>query len=64
MTIPLAPLLLSIAASFAPARRKRWEELAAVERDDLELARLNRANTRDPVVNPWTGPRLIFRGTQ
>jgi hypothetical protein len=62
MTIPLGPLLLHVTVSFAPKRRTGWEEKVALGMDDLELARLNQSNTRDPDAAPWTGMRLTNEG--
>jgi hypothetical protein len=62
MTVPFVPLLLHITVSFAPVRRTGWEEMVALGMDDLELARLNQANTRDPNSADSTGIRLTYGG--
>jgi hypothetical protein len=62
MTIPFGSLLLHVTVSFAPKRRTGWEENVALGMDDLELARLNQSNTRDPDFATWTGLRLSFGG--
>lgn len=49
MQPPIGPFRLHVSVTFAPVRRKQWEELAAVGMDDCELARLNEANTAEPV---------------
>ena len=60
MEIPFDSFRLNITVSRAIARQKGWEEFVAVGLDDLELARLNRANTRDPVHSPWEGVRWLY----
>jgi hypothetical protein len=62
MEIPVGRLRLTITLSRAPERKKGGEELVAVGMDDLELARLNQANTRDYDGAPWAGQRLIYGG--
>jgi hypothetical protein len=34
--------------------------MTAIGMDDLALARLNQANTRDPVHSPWDGMRFVY----
>jgi hypothetical protein len=55
MEIQLGRVRLNITVSRAPDKHKGWEQMVAVGMDDLELARLNQANTRDPVNAPWEG---------
>lgn len=57
MKRPNVRFRLNLTLSRAADSRKAWEELVAVGMDDLELARLNQANTRDPVHSPWEGVR-------
>ena len=60
MEISLGRLRLNIAVSRTPEYRKGWEEMTAIGMDDLALARLNQANTRDPVHSPWDGMRFVY----
>jgi hypothetical protein len=60
MKRPIVIFRLNLTLSRAKDRRKAWEELVAIGIDDLELARLNQANTRDPVHSPWDGTRWTF----
>jgi hypothetical protein len=60
MTIPFGRLNVTITLSRAPERHKGWEEMMAIGMDDLDLARLNQANSRDPVHSPWTGVRWLY----
>ena len=62
MEISVGPLTITITMADATSPHKRWEELVAVGMDDLELARLNQANTRDPVLAPWEGLAQLIRG--
>ena len=64
MDIPIGPLRLTIFLSRAPERRQGWEEMTAIGMDDLELARLNQANTREPAPRIWAGLRLIHGGSR
>jgi hypothetical protein len=60
MEISLGRLRLNITATRAPERRKGWEEMTAIGMDDLELARLNQANTRDLDATTAEGTRLLY----
>lgn len=60
MEIALGPIRLTLTLSRAPERRVGWEEMTTVGMDDLELARLNQANIRDPVHSPWEGVRWLY----
>jgi hypothetical protein len=62
MDIPFSPLRLTIFLARAPEGRKGWEEMTAIGMDDLELARLNQANTREPDSGASAGLRLIYGG--
>ena len=64
MEIALGPMRLTLTLSRAPEQRKGWEEMTAIGMDDLELARLNQANTREPEPAICADLRLIFGGRQ
>lgn len=62
MNVSLGRFHVTVSVSRAPERRKGWEEMTAIGMDDLELARLNQANTREPESWTWAGLRLIYGG--
>jgi hypothetical protein len=64
MDFPFGPVRLTIVFSRAPDQRKGWEEMTAIGMDDLELTRLNQANTREPESGILAGLRLIHGGAR
>jgi hypothetical protein len=61
---PIVRFRLNLTLSRAADRRKGWEEMTAIGMDDLELARLNLANIRDPVAAVSEGARLVCGPTR
>ena len=64
MKRPNVRFRLNLTLGRAADRRKGWEELVAVGMDDLELARLNQANMREPGAAILEGARQVYGPTR